>query len=219
MALLIDLDNTVVDRDGAFSLWAKEFIRECGGDDNDHDCFIGADRHGYARRDWLAEALIDRLNLAIDQQELVRLIMMEHVKYIDCYDGVREGLDSLRSKGVDIIVVTNGTVEQQALKMDVARVDSLVNRLVVSEAVGVKKPGIKIFEEALQGLAPSSESWMVGDNPVADIGGGRTAGLLTGWVSHERDWTEKYRPTVSACSTGEVLEIISSRGGNVALDR
>ena len=31
MLLLVDLDNTVVDRASAFSLWATEFVRSLGG--------------------------------------------------------------------------------------------------------------------------------------------------------------------------------------------
>ncbi|MFD4831886.1 HAD hydrolase-like protein [Streptomyces uncialis] len=38
------------------------------------------------------------------------------------------------------------------------------------------------------GTALGGGGWMVGDNPVNDSGGGRSAGLSTIWISDDRSW-------------------------------
>ncbi len=51
-------------------------------------------------------------------------------------------------------------------------------------------------------------AWMVGDHPVADVGGGRGADLRTGWVAHGRVWSEERAPDVVRGSTVEVLDAL-----------
>ena len=70
MLLLLDLDNTLVDRDGAFSLWAGGFIEELGGSDGDLQWLLDIDSHGYTHRAVLADGLIDRFGLSKDRDEL-----------------------------------------------------------------------------------------------------------------------------------------------------
>ncbi|WP_184611045.1 HAD hydrolase-like protein [Sphaerisporangium krabiense] len=53
-------------------------------------------------------------------------------------------------------------------------------------AEGVRKPDVSLFETAAHrcGASLRNGGWMVGDNPIKDIIGGRTAGLSTMWVNH-----------------------------------
>jgi len=53
-----------------------------------------------------------------------------------------------------------------------------------STLVGVSKPDARIFQYALDAL-PSSppQTWMIGDNPEADIGGAARLGLKTCWLA------------------------------------
>lgn len=54
MLLLVDLDNTLVDRTSAFACWATNFVRSLGRPDSDAAWLITADRDGYEPRDpWL----------------------------------------------------------------------------------------------------------------------------------------------------------------------
>lgn len=205
MLLLLDLDNTLVDRDGAFSLWASGFIEELGGSDGDLQWLLDIDSHGYTPRTVLADGLIDRFQLSKGRDELVYDLMLGHVQYIRCYDGVRDSLRERRAAGDELVIVTNGSVEQQSRKIQYAGLEGAVDRVVISESIGVKKPAPGIFATALQGRKSAQSAWMVGDHPENDIKGAQQAGCKTGWVTHGETWTGGPTPTVSAPTTRSVL--------------
>lgn len=48
---------------------------------------------------------------------------------------------------------------------------------ISSAAVGAEKPHPRIFEYALAATRAGPDTWMVGDNPVADVSGARQAGI------------------------------------------
>lgn len=206
--LLLDLDNTLIDRDRAFSRWAEQFIGQHRGDEADLQWLLEADAHGYTHRGVLADGLLDRLGLATSRDDLVRTLLLDHVPFVRCYDGVLMCLQKLRSAGSTLVIVTNGTVEQQTRKVELTGLDALTDRVVISQAIGVKKPAPEIFAAATDGFATDDVPWMVGDHTDADIAGGRSAGLRTGWVGHGRQWTHPELPTVSAPTTIEVLDLI-----------
>jgi len=62
-------------------------------------------------------------------------------------------------------------------------INQFFNTVLVSEDVGWRKPHIKIFEEALRRLGVVAEETVyVGDSPLEDINGARTAGMKTVYV-------------------------------------
>lgn len=212
MLLLLDLDNTLVDRDGAFSAWTHGYIAAHGGDNGDLRWLLAADGHGYTRRDVVADGLIDRLHLTADRPRVIADLMRGHVDRIRCYDGVPDALRALRAAGDELVVVTNGSVEQQTHKIRAAGLGQLVDRVVISESVGVKKPSSAFFDIALRGRASAQPTpWMIGDHAENDIDGGSRAGCRTGWVSHGGAWAEGPPPTVAAETTLGVLDAIAAR--------
>ncbi|WP_114853931.1 HAD family hydrolase [Brachybacterium sp. YJGR34] len=211
MLLLLDLDNTLVDRDGAFERWAADFVAAQGGTAEDLDWLLSTDGHGYTHRAVLADGLIERLSMTASRDELVHTLLHDHVDAVRCYDVLLEHLRALHRDGHTLVVVTNGTVAQQTRKLQVSGLSEVVNRVVISEAVAAKKPSAGIFAAALDGFAGDRAPWMIGDHVRADILGGQQAGCRTGWVSHDRPWTGDEPPTLRARTTLEVLERISSR--------
>lgn len=208
MLLLMDLDNTLVDRDGAFASWAGEFIAAHGGTRDDLHWLLETDGHGYTHRAILADGLLERLDLTATRDELIQTLLHGHAGSVQCYDGLLEKLAELRDRGWALVVVTNGLVAQQTRKMQVSGLESAVDRVVISEAVGAKKPAPEIFTAALDGFKSEGVPWMVGDRASADIQGGQAAGCRTGWVSHGQAWDLDALPTVQAPSTLEVLGLI-----------
>lgn len=208
MLLLLDLDNTLVDRDGAFAAWAEEFIAAQGGTEDDLRWLLETDGHGYTHRAILADGLLERLDLTSTRDELIQTLLHGHAGSVRCDDGLLEKLTELRDRGWTLIVVTNGLVAQQSRKMQVSGLDGRVDRVVISEAVGAKKPAPEIFTAALYGFESDGVRWMVGDRATADIQGGQAVGCRTGWVSHGQDWELDAPPTVQAPSTLEVLELV-----------
>ena len=139
MLLLLDLDNTLVDRDGAFAAWAEEFIAAHGGTRDDLRWLLETDGHGYTHRAILADGLLARLDLTTSRDELVQTLLHGHAGSVWCYDGLLEKLAGLRDRGWTLVVVTNGLVAQQSRKMQVSGLESRVDRVVISEAAAARR--------------------------------------------------------------------------------
>lgn len=211
MILLADLDNTLVDREAAFGAWISAFIEEVGGSDDDAAWLSAEDANGYRPREALADLVIDRFQLAVGREQLVERLLHEHVELIRPYVGVTSRLEALAAHGTPVVVVTNGTVAQQEAKLVRAGLLALVDDVVISEAVGVKKPDERIFAIACdraRRIGGAGVTWMVGDHAVADVAGARDCGFRTGWVSHGTPWSADWSPTVAAPSTAEVLDLV-----------
>ena len=215
MRLLIDLDNTLVDRAGAYRRWAGDFVVEnrmavrVGANPNRHDdsdavaWLVEIDRNGYAPRAEVAAAILGRYHLDTDVDAMVDRLLFEHVPYVEAYEGVLE-----RLKGQDVVVVTNGTVAQQEAKLRQAGLDRYLGSAVISERIGAKKPDPAVFLAALAGADPRA-AWMVGDHPEADIAGARAVGLRTAWVSHGHEWPFDWRPDVIGSTTADALDALA----------
>jgi len=54
-----------------------------------------------------------------------------------------------------------------------------VDHVFTSGGIGLEKPSLALFRHVFDVLAPGRAVWMVGDNPHADIAGGKAAGLST----------------------------------------
>ncbi|WP_035749077.1 HAD family hydrolase [Arthrobacter sp. 35W] len=210
MLLLVDLDNTLVDRASAFNLWATTFVRSLGGSDLDDEWLIAADRDGYEPRESLARAIKDRFDTGLGIEDLAHALLLEHVDLLTIDPGTISALRRARSSGWKIGVVTNGSTAQQTLKIQVAGLEPYVDAVVISEAEQVKKPDPGIFAIAAKRLlADPADGWMVGDHPTADIAGGRAAGLRTGWVSRGKEWPSGMAaPDLSAPTAAEVINAV-----------
>jgi HAD superfamily hydrolase (TIGR01549 family) len=84
-------------------------------------------------------------------------------------------------KKYKLAVVSNmsfaAAIFQSLRKLDIAK---LFNAVIVSGVVGWRKPSPRIFLEALQALdVKAEEAVLVGDSPIADIGGAKKLGMKT----------------------------------------
>ena len=210
MLLLVDLDNTLVDRATAFSLWAAGFVESLGGSELDVSWLIAADRDGYEPRETLARATKKRFETDLGVGALVETLLYGHVGSITMDTVTADALRNARETGWTIGVVTNGTTAQQTLKIQKVGLERYVDAVVISEAAGVQKPDPQIFEIAAHRLgAELAGGWMVGDHPRADIMGGRAAGLRTGWVSRGTPWpVDLAAPVLSAATAAEVINSV-----------
>ena len=91
--------------------------------------------------------------------------------------GAIELLDYLRGKYV-LHIITNGFQEVQAIKMEGSGLSEHFEVIITSEKARAKKPDPKIFNHAfhLSG-AQASNSLMIGDSLVADVGGAKAVGM------------------------------------------
>lgn len=91
-------------------------------------------------------------------------------------DGAKELL-SVLSKRFLIGVLTNGFTEVQYRKLRTTGLDRYIQRMVISDEIGIQKPDTRLFRYAEQETGATQESAvMVGDNPDNDIQGALNAG-------------------------------------------
>lgn len=62
--ILIDLDNTLIDRAAAFRRWARDFVSTQGAPASDVEWLVATDRDGYESREMVARALRLRYDLS-----------------------------------------------------------------------------------------------------------------------------------------------------------
>jgi len=209
--LLIDLDNTLIDRTGAFARWAREFTAVHGGSAADVDWLVEADRDGLETRARLAALIAQRFGLDADGEARVLADLGAGMVRQIIPDGeVASALRRARSSGWVPFVVTNGTVAQQERKLRHTGLDQEVAGWVISEGAGVRKPDPEIFRlaAARAGLSLTG-AWMIGDSAEADIAGARNAGLPCIWLHRGREWPlTEFRPDRTAASFPSAIRII-----------
>jgi len=209
--LLVDLDNTLIDRAGAFARWARDFAAAQGGSAADAQWLITADQDGLESRERLTALITERFGLAGEESAgpltelragLVRKIVMDKA--------ATRSLRAARAAGWTPFVVTNGTVTQQENKLRHSGLDREVAGWVISEGAGIRKPDPEIFRLAAASAGqPLDGAWMIGDSAEADIGGARNAGLPGIWLHRGRPWPlAAFAPRHSAGSFAEAVDIV-----------
>ena len=94
-----------------------------------------------------------------------------------------DALRRLRAAGWRIGIVTNGMTDNQLGKIRNTGLSELVDAWGISDELGVRKPDPKIFRLVAERCATNLHGgWMIGDNLILDIAGGRAARLRTIWL-------------------------------------
>ena len=239
--LLVDLDNTLIDRAGAFDRWARGFASERGlasslgvasslgfasergvaaagggGGAADAEWLVAADRDGLESRERLAAMIGERFGLdARGEAGLLAELRGGLVRQLVPDAAVTRALRDARAAGWVPFVVTNGTVAQQERKLRRAGLDRDVAGWVISEGTGLRKPDPAIFQlAAARAGQPLDGAWMIGDSAEADISGARNAGLPGIWLHRGRAWPlATCQPAHVADSFPHAVEILLDLGG------
>lgn len=188
LLVLFDLDNTLVDRRETLPDWAADFTARHGLGDEEQAYVLGM----VAERAYpLAfDAIRTRYRLPMSTAELWRTYCTDIAALVSCPAEVLDGLDELRAAGWQVGVATNGAADIQRAKVRATGISERVDGVFVSEEADARKPQTRHFAlaAARSGAVLGDGGWMVGDNPVNDIGGGRSAGLRTIWIGNDRSW-------------------------------
>ena len=104
-------------------------------------------------------------------------------------------LETLKTRGLKLGIVTNGTEHSQIAKIERLDFHAYVETIIISETAGVQKPDPGIFEMALTDLDLSaSEAFFVGDHPANDIAGAESIGMTGVWLSGHLPWPNETDP-------------------------
>ncbi|MFE3875453.1 HAD hydrolase-like protein [Kitasatospora sp. NPDC059146] len=209
--LMIDLDDTLIDRLTAVTSWVAQYCTEhCLGPEPEQR-MLDAMR---VRTDLsVFEILCTELSLPEAANELWARYEKELAELVRPFPGVPEALAAARDSGDQVIVVTNGGGPIQRAKIATSGIADVVDAVCISEEIGTRKPHAGIFEAAAVAASRdlSQGGWMIGDNAELDIVGGRGAGLRTIWISHGRPWPGGPEPDFIAETALDALA--HARGG------
>jgi HAD superfamily hydrolase (TIGR01549 family) len=211
---LFDLDDTLCDRAGAFSRWAHGFIATHGLDDDALPWLREVDESGRRLRTQFFALVRERFALEASVADLCEAYQPAYIAEYRCDPAVLDGLTRLRSAGWTVGIVTNGAPSQLE-KITHTGLDAVVDGWAISEVEEVRKPDPEIFRRAARtcGAALGVDTWMVGDNPVADIGGAVLTGLRSAWIDLGRAWDEPgFKPDHTCAGPLAAIDLVAAGG-------
>jgi putative hydrolase of the HAD superfamily len=193
-AALFDLDGTLTPRRSSVRKFAEVFAADFAErlepveTEALADSLVRIDQHGYNPRRALdlLEALTWRE--APTPEELEDHWQARFPQAVMPQPGMHEALDALAARGLSLGLITNGGVDGQYAKIDRLGLRDRMQTIVISDAVGCKKPEPRIFELACEELSvDASECWFVGDHPENDVLGATRAGMTAVWIQTPGD--------------------------------
>ncbi len=209
--LIADLDETLLERRAALTRWARAFAADRGLPPDSVDAILAEDRHGRRTRPQFVAALNDRFQL---EPPLTLEYLTDYVRCFVLTDDTAAALGRLRSAGWRIAIASNGEQPQED-KIDHVGLRPLVDAVAVSGLVGVRKPDPMLLQIAAEGAGAPLDgdqlqrSWMVGDDPDADIAAAQRAGIRSVWIRRGRTWPEQTEPpTAQADSFAEAVDLV-----------
>jgi len=211
--LMLDLDNTLADREAAFLTWANSKARQWASNPADAVAFlVEQDADGMRARDEFFGLVAERFSLSDPMGGLIAEYRRElRGAFPPVREDVKEHLRALRAAGWKIALVTNGGADVQAEKVDQLGLAPFLDACCISGALGVRKPDPRIFQIAAARCGEKlAGAWMVGDSE-ADIVGAHRANISSIWIHRGRIWPrDGLRPHHTVGDLAEALEKLSA---------
>ena len=130
------------------------------------------------------EKIIEEFDLKYNPYEMSELYLKKLGEGIFPFEATEKLCEYLHSK-YKVGIVTNGIKEVQHSRIENSTIAKYIDKIIISDEVGVNKPDKRIFEYAMNyfEIMDKSEVIMIGDSLGADIKGGQNAGIDTCWVN------------------------------------
>jgi putative hydrolase of the HAD superfamily len=166
--LLVDMDDTLVDRTATAHRWVERHVPR--------------PLRGLAHA--LLRWLVRRFQFHRLVSRLAALYERTHPRSYVLEEGVREALEEVRRAGWSIAVITNGNRRTQPAKLTSAGILPLVDGVVISSHEGFAKPDPRVFRLAADRAGASLEgAWVIGDDLRQEIAGAANLGLRSVWLN------------------------------------
>lgn len=188
-AVLFDLDGTLHDRESSLRRFVAAqhgrlpALRHIASRDY-VSRFIELDAHGRVWKDTVYQKLVSEFNISgRTWQELLEDYESEFAKSCVPFPDICPSLAALRDAGFPLGIISNGLSRFQNSVISALGIEHLFDAILISESEGIRKPDPEIFQRALQQLRVSAaDAVFVGDDPVADITGAKSAGMKAIWI-------------------------------------
>lgn len=185
-AILFDLDQTLLDRNTSlikFVEWQVNFFQLVSQENKQAFItrFIELDNNGSVWKDVVYSQLLEDFNIkTFSVENLVESYINDFNKFCRPFEKVPETIQNLYHKGHKLGLISNGKSPFQENNFYALGLKEFFSTIIVSEAVGMRKPDRQIFEYACKKLGCTpNECIFVGDNHKADIEGANNAGMRT----------------------------------------
>lgn len=204
--VLIDLDNTLYDYDGAHNaalIKALAYLAELSG--------ITIEQMNHDYNSATAETHLNLGNTASSHNKILNfqklcekyvvdythLLKMENIYWetfnasVKLNENVIQLLNFFKEHSVKMCLITDYVLVYQLNKLDSLGILNYFNRIVSSEEVGTEKPNPRMFQRALDKLNLTKDDvLMLGDNYHKDILGAKAAGIYGLWFN--KLWQHDY---------------------------
>ena len=188
-AVVFDLDGTLLDRRRSFERFVRdqwERFANClqAADQEQYvQTLIELDCDGYAPRKSLFTGAIARFRIASGVAEtLLDDYRDGFPNACVLFPDAAQTLSSLRTSGLKLGLITNGSIRMQSRKLLCLALSPLFDTILISDAEGISKPDPQIFHRALDRLNTNpAQAVFVGDHPEVDVAGARAAGMRAIW--------------------------------------
>ena len=192
-AVLFDLDGTILDRLSCLRVYLYKVVKRLPDvfDPVPFQEYMGRlielDAYGHGDKHQVFRMLEREFGMSPGTGQRLVDDYETHFPHIAVpFPKAHQTLASLRDSGFKLGLVTNGPITSQQPKIDGLGIAGYFGTVLISGAEGVSKPDPEIFCRAVSrlGVKPE-ETVMVGDNPVADIGGAKSFGMKAIWKRDE----------------------------------
>ena len=154
--------------------------------------------------------LFEKINLSYNSEEFSKQYLKRLGEGAFLFEGAEELCRYLHGK-YKLGIITNGMKEVQYSRVENSAIGKYIDKIIVSDDIGISKPNAGIFEYALKKLGTENkkESIMVGDSLSADIQGGINFGIDTCWVNLQNEYSDgKIKPKYTVTSLEEIYRIL-----------
>jgi putative hydrolase of the HAD superfamily len=202
-AVFLDLDNTLVDRDGAFERWLRQYTSDAAM----IAALTAADAGGARPRREFASELCARLGFLGDPDALAEGFPVALAAFVEPEPGVREALEHIHAR-CRIAVVSNGSSVGQRAKLARLGLDGVIDHVFISAELGLAKPDPELFRHVLQWAeADAADCAFVGDDPYLDLAPAAALGMITIWRERASWPAELAAPAFVIRTIPELVEV------------
>ncbi|SDB82827.1 putative hydrolase of the HAD superfamily [Pelagirhabdus alkalitolerans] len=130
-------------------------------------------------------------NFDITEQQAIEFqdAYLEEQKQITLFPEMKDVLDILKERGIQMAVLTNGNTEHQQMKIDQLNLTNWIKEehCFISGSIGAAKPELTPFQHIENRLTIDRDStWYIGDSFENDVLGAKGAGWRVIWFNHRK---------------------------------